>query len=204
MATVEFFARDWPSSRSPGFGLIERKWTMIAVMPMRRLCVAVFKPTERGFTLVELIVTLIVVGILALTVMPRFIGRQVFDTRGAYEAVAGSLRFARQQAVAQRRQVCVDVAASGSLAITQASAPSPGVCDGRALINPATGAAYTLAMPAEVVLAAEGATAALPVTIVFDALGQPNAAAGLRVTGDGSFCLAIEPGTGYVHAVACP
>ena len=89
-----------------------------------------FKPTERGFTLVELIVTLIVVGILALTVMPRFIGRQVFDTRGAYEAVAGSLRFARQQAVAQRRQVCVDVAASGSLAITQASAPSPGVCDG--------------------------------------------------------------------------
>lgn len=159
---------------------------------------------NRGFTLVELIVIMIILGILAVVALPRFVDRQTFDTRGVFDSVTGSLRYARQQAVAQRRQVCVAVAANGSVTITQASAPPPSVCDGRALINPSTGAAYALAMPTGVTMAARGATSALPAVIRFDALGQPNAAAGLRVIGDSSWCLAVEAETGYVHAVTCP
>ncbi|WP_170285796.1 pilus assembly FimT family protein [Propionivibrio limicola] len=155
-----------------------------------------------GFTLVELIVILVLVGILSVAIIPRFADRQTFDTRGAFDEVSSSLRFARQQAVAQRRQVCVAVT-SGGLGVTQASSPPPAACDGRAVVDPATGAALSVAMPDGVSLAANGATAALPATIRFDALGQADAA-GLRVNGDGAFCLAVEAGTGYVHAVVCP
>jgi MSHA pilin protein MshC len=153
-------------------------------------------PAERGFTLAELIVILIIVGILAVFVMPRFTGRQIFDTRGAFDEVGAALRYARQQAVAQRREVCVALAAGG-ISITRAPLPPPGSCDTTSLINPATGTAYLLPMPA-------GVTIAAAATIRFDALGRSNAAAGVRVNGDGSFCLAVEAQTGYVHAVACP
>lgn len=162
-----------------------------------------YVPAARGFTLVELIVILIILGILSVFVLPRFAGRQVFDTRGVLDEVSASLRFAHQQAVAQRRQVCVGVT-TGGLTITRALAVPPGACGATALTNPATGSAYSVVMPTGVSLAARGATAALPTTISFDALGRPNAAAGLRVNGDGSFCLSVEAETGYVHTVACP
>ncbi len=88
---------------------------------------------------------------------------------------------------------------------TQAALPPPGVCAAATpLTNPVTGQGYALAMPNGIALAARGATVALPVTISFDALGRPNAAAGLRVTGDGAFCLTVEAETGYVRAVPCP
>ena len=73
------------------------------------------KPTERGFTLVELIVTLIVVGILAVTVIPRFANRTDFDARGFYDGTLSILRYAQKSAVAQRRQVCV---AFGAASVT--------------------------------------------------------------------------------------
>jgi len=149
-----------------------------------------------GFTLVELIVILVILGIVSVAVLPRFVGRLAFDTRGAFDGVAAALRFARQQAVAQRRQVCVAVTAGG-LAITRAQAVPPAVCNGTALINPADGAAYVLNMPNGVAIVGSGGTA-LPATIVFDALGQPNATAGLCVNGDGSFCLTVNAVSGYV------
>jgi type II secretory pathway pseudopilin PulG len=146
---------------------------------------------------------MIILGILSVAILPRFSGSGVFDTRGAFDEVAAALRFSRQQAVAQRRQVCVAVTAGG-IGITRAQLPPPAACDGTALLNPATGGGYGLPMPDGVALAARGATVALPVTIAFDALGRTAIAAGVAVNGDGAFCLDVEADTGYVHTVACP
>lgn len=159
-------------------------------------------PTERGFTLVELVVIMVVLGILAVFVAPRFADRRVFDTRGAFDEVGAALRFSRQQAIAQRRMVCVTLS-SGGLSITRALLPDQSACSTTYLANPATGRDYQLQIPDGITLAASGATSALPVTIRFDALGRSNAAAGVRVNGDGSLCLSVEAETGYVHTVSC-
>lgn len=153
---------------------------------------------EGGFTLLELIVTMILVGILAAVAIPRFVGQGSFETRGFHDRVINAIQFARQQAVAQRRQVCVTVSAAG-LSTTRALAPPPGVCGVTPLLDPATGAAYAIAAPAGVVLAGTGATV-LPLALTFDPLGQPSVAAGLSVTGDGVRNICIEAGTGYVRA----
>ena len=65
-----------------------------------------------GFTLVELVVILIVVGILAVAAIPRFFDN-AFSERGFHDGVKAAIQHARKVAVASRRYVCVAVAANG-------------------------------------------------------------------------------------------
>ncbi|MDP4027632.1 MAG: prepilin-type N-terminal cleavage/methylation domain-containing protein [Gallionella sp.] len=86
--------------------------------------------TAAGFTLVELVMTMIVVGILAVAVLPRFADVGVFEARGLRDETLSLLRYAQKSAVAQRRTVCVAVNPTGiSLTIDTATMPD-GSCDG--------------------------------------------------------------------------
>ena len=83
-----------------------------------------------GFTLVELVMTMIVVGILAVAVLPRFADVSVFEARGFRDETLSLLRYAQKSAVAQRRTVCVAVASDGiTLEIDTTTVPD-GTCDG--------------------------------------------------------------------------
>lgn len=155
-----------------------------------------------GFTMVELIVTLVLIGIVAAVAIPRFVGRDAFDARGYSDQFVGAFQYARQQAIAQRRTVCVAVAANGTVTLTRALV-FEGVC-GPALVDPARGAAFVLTAPKDGVAVAARAGTALPLTLSFDALGRPNAAAGVRIAGDIDRCMQVEATTGYVHFTACP
>jgi MSHA pilin protein MshC len=88
-----------------------------------------------GFTMVELIVTLIIVGILSAVIMPRFADRREFDAAGYADQARASLEYARNAAVASRRNVCVGVA-GGTLTFTRAVAAGD-----------AAGCAATLSIP---------------------------------------------------------
>jgi MSHA pilin protein MshC len=155
---------------------------------------------NRGFTLVELVTTMVIIGVLAAVLAPRFLGRQGFEARGFYDASAAAIRYAQKTAIAKRRPVFVVVTGtqvSVCYNISPCSQPVTDPATGTALLIDAKRGNASLAAP----------VAVTPVTsFSFDGLGQPSfTGAPLVLTytpieaGDVTRTLSVEPGTGYVH-----
>jgi len=53
----------------------------------------------KGFTLIELVVILLVLGILAVVALPKFFNLSDYQERAAYDEVAGAVRYAQKLAV---------------------------------------------------------------------------------------------------------
>lgn len=154
---------------------------------------------QQGFTLGELVIVMVLVGILAVVAIPRLFNKDEFAARGARDFVSSSLRYAQKSAIAMRRNVCVSVGTT-SLAVTHANAAGGTQACAGTLLNPATGAAFD-SQPYE-----QGASVAAATTIVFDALGRPLSASFSPLTTTQSITVngyatpvTIEPETGYVH-----
>lgn len=65
--------------------------------------------TMRGFTMVELIIVMIVLGVLASLAMPHLIDNNTLHERGAQSQLRAMLVHARQLAIAQQREVCAQL-----------------------------------------------------------------------------------------------
>lgn len=141
---------------------------------------------QRGFTLIELVMTMVIIGILAVFVAPRFFDANIFQSRGFADQVQASLRYAQKVAIAQHRNVCATYTASPArLALTVTVTTS---CD-TAMNLPGSSVNYVDA-PSGV------AFSMTPASVTFDALGRPNAAATASVD---TTPITIEAETGYVH-----
>lgn len=158
--------------------------------------------SQLGFTLIELIMVIVILGVLAVFAAPRILNTDDFYARGFHDETLGYLRFAQKSAIAQRRTVCVAFGAgiTGSVTLTIASAA--------ATLNCAS--AGTLTGPkgeSPVVLNARSGVqyGTVPASFNFDGLGQPLTSAGaaqatqtFQVTG-ASQSITVETTTGYVH-----
>lgn len=155
---------------------------------------------ERGFTLLELILVMVIAGILAAVAMPRLVGTNSFDSRGFTDQLAATVRFAQKLAIAQRPdpasvpvgRVYVHLTATTATLCYVATIPCPA-----ADLAPGPGGEtpYTITAP-------NGVAIASPVAALgFDAGGRPNIAAPLLigVNGAGAYSVWVEQETGYVH-----
>ncbi len=62
-----------------------------------------------GFTLVEMIVVLVLLGIISAVALPRFFNVDGYRTRATYDEVAGAVRYAQKLAVASGCDVQVQI-----------------------------------------------------------------------------------------------
>jgi len=141
---------------------------------------------QHGFTLVEMVTALVIVGVLATFAAPRFIDRNAFDSRGFHDQVASTLRYAQKAAIAQHRFVCVAFPANNKISLTQGSGSS---CGGN-LASPSGQPAYTIS--------SSNATMSGYAPFYFDALGRPSASGVIAVNGYAT-AITVEAETGYVH-----
>ncbi len=81
---------------------------------------------QRGFTLTELITIIVILGIISAVAAPRFFDRNVFESRGFYDQVSSTLRYAQKAAIAQHRFVCVAITTAQTITLTQGSTDACG------------------------------------------------------------------------------
>jgi MSHA pilin protein MshC len=87
-----------------------------------------------GFTMVELITIMIILGILAAVAIPRMTGTNEFRAVEFHDRTVAALRFAQKAAVSHRRMVCV--AFSATTVTLTIDHDRSGDCNNRALNLP--------------------------------------------------------------------
>lgn len=145
-----------------------------------------------GFTLVELVAILVLVGILAMVAMPRFFNAASHSGRGFSDQAAAFLRYAQKLAVARHAQVHVQADAGTLTLCLSATRPCPA---GQGAPGPDGSSPYQVVAPDGVGVAASDAV------FSFDADGRPSLAGNftLTVSADVNRTLTVEAETGYVY-----
>ncbi|MEO6173484.1 MAG: type II secretion system protein [Arenimonas sp.] len=143
-----------------------------------------------GFTLIELVVVMIIIGVLAVAAVPRLLDSRTFDSRGFNDQNLAALRYAHKAAIAQRRTVCVSFSAS-SVTFTMASVAGSSTCNTN-LVGPAGDSPFQIT-------ASPGVTyTASPSNFAFNGAGQASLGQTLQVNGQTN-SITVEQDTGYVH-----
>ena len=154
---------------------------------------------QRGFTLIELIMVMVMLGVLAVFAAPRIFNSNDFYARGFHDETLGLLRYAQKTAIAQRRTVCVALNPTGVTLSMFSANPAVGTCPTAMVLNPlntprgGTG------------LAATSNTAPLctfpgPIAAFqFTPLGSTDQLCNVNIIIANSTGITVETGTGYIH-----
>lgn len=143
-----------------------------------------------GFTLVELVSIILLLGILGAVAGPRFFTASSYAAKGYGDAAAGFLRYARKLAVARHASVVVQVAGDGLSLCSSSGNPCP---DASPWPGPQGDTPYRIDTPEGVSFSGSAAS------VSFDAQGRPSSGLTLTIVGTASYTLTVEAETGYVY-----
>ena len=149
-----------------------------------------FRARETGFTTVELVVTLVIIGILSAIALPRFQDNTAFTQRGFYDEVKAALRYAQKLAIAKRREVCVDFP-PGQVVLTFNPTTVVGAACSSAVNLPGQSAPYVVNVPTGIALVASA-------NFRFNGLGQPSVAPVTVALTGRALPITVSAETGYV------
>ena len=145
---------------------------------------------KQGFSLVELILVLVLLGILSAIVLPRFTQTGV-AAYGYSEEMASAIRFAQQSAVAANQPITLVFTTGGYRICRGSLCPS----DGDFLINPGSGQPWDGNRSGRGQIPV-GVTLSPSTSLTFDGLGVPSQGLLLQID---DYTIRIEAGTGHVH-----
>jgi prepilin-type N-terminal cleavage/methylation domain-containing protein len=153
---------------------------------------------QRGFTMLELITVLVIAGVLAVVALPKLQGAMSFQDDAWHDSLTAALRYAQKTAVARRRLVCADVAAT-SVTLTMAPAYGATSCS-TGVPGPSGGATFATSNNSN------SATAVSPGgTLYFQPNGRVTSdgagttAATRSITLSGATTITVNGETGYVE-----
>jgi MSHA pilin protein MshC len=162
-----------------------------------------------GFTMLELVVTIVIVGTLAAVATARFVSKGGFESRGYFDETITVVRHAQKIAIAQRRSVVVEISADRVAVCYVAGCAGAAANRVRATLelNRSSSMAQNCLNDTGWLCAGRpdgvspiGTTAA---SITFDALGRSSTAATITISGseagDRTRQIIVEPETGYVR-----
>ena len=148
----------------------------------------------KGFTLVELVIVMTVIGILAVTLGPRFFTQSVFSQRGYADELAAALRFAQKAAVSSQCPAQLTLTPTTYAVGQQAASGNSCNASDTTWSTPvmgADGAVIQGSAPANTTVSPTG-------TYQFDDQGRLTGSPGNTLT-IGARTITIVPGTGFVQ-----
>lgn len=142
---------------------------------------------NNGFTIVELVVVILIIGIFSVSVIPRFFNTSSYKNRLATDELMAALRYSQQTAMNRGGDIQFILTAN-NFTVQRSGGGSLRSPDGRI--------PYSKTFPDSIT--------ASPTTINFNALGQPINDAATLISSNipltvGTSNITVEANTGYAH-----
>lgn len=145
-----------------------------------------------GFTLIELIMVIVLLGALSIFVVPRFFQKSTFDSLAFEQELKTAIRFAHKLSIASGCEVQVALTANSyALYFPDSSCNPPDAFGANPVNHPLQAGSYAGAAPSGVTISGFG-------NFYFNDVGAPSAAGGITVD-PGARLITVMPLTGYVR-----